>query len=32
MLTLTGVTTRADIEGKRQPTITVDNLSEFKFN
>lgn len=31
LLTLTGVTQRADIKGKRQPTIVVNNLDEYKI-
>ncbi|MGQ5709933.1 TIGR01457 family HAD-type hydrolase [Lactobacillus sp. PSON] len=31
MLTLTGVTTKEDINGKRQPTILVNNLDEYKI-
>ena len=31
LLTLTGVTKKEDIQGKRQPTILVNNLDEFKL-
>ena len=31
LLTLTGVTTKADIADKRQPTILVNNLDEFEL-
>ena len=31
LLTLTGVTQKEDIQGKRQPTILVNNLDEFKL-
>ena len=31
LLTLTGVTQKEDIVGKRQPTYVVDNLDEFEL-
>ncbi|WP_288291198.1 HAD hydrolase-like protein, partial [uncultured Lactobacillus sp.] len=31
LLTLTGVTQKEDIQGKRQPTILVNNLDELKL-
>ncbi|RVU69867.1 MULTISPECIES: TIGR01457 family HAD-type hydrolase [Lactobacillus] len=31
LLTLTGVTRREDLAGKRQPTVLVNNLDEFKL-